>query len=97
MVTEQACRERGTELYEVIEKFRQHGNMFDAMLMRITAVGNKLWDESSEIKTEGKLKQEPANSIMVPGAINSLNNCSYGFTELITKFETQISKLEKLI
>ena len=94
---DQACRERGTELYEILEKFKQHGNMLDSLLMRLTVVGHKLWDESSELKAEVKLKQEPETRVTVPGAIADFNKISYGFTEMTNRFETQIQKLEKLI
>lgn len=96
MVTEQACRERGTEMYETYESLKSTGNHFDSLLSRLQALGNKLWDDSSDLKA-GPLSKEPNNRIVAPGAISDFNRCASGLKELAERFETQIIKLEKII
>lgn len=95
---ETANRERGTDLFEIVNGLQSQGKMFDSLLSRLITIGNKLSDESND---ERKEKSEPGNLAPKPaprpGAVTELNNCVYGYTNLVERFEAQISKLEKII
>ena len=94
---ETANRERGSDLFEIVEGLQQNGKTFESLFNRLVAIGNKLVDDSgSGDKDSGNVLQ-PANKPSMPGTISSLNNCVTGFTQLAKKFETHIMKLERII
>lgn len=97
MNDQQACRERGTELFEIKEGFETNGKRYESLLIRLTAIGNRLVDESGvESGMQNKIP-EPASKPMLPGGITDFQHIVNGFSKLADRLEQQISKLEKII
>jgi hypothetical protein len=92
---EQTARERGSDLFEIVQGLHERGKAFESLLGRLTTIGNKLVDESGI--ESGEKQVALANKPSQPGTISSLQSCTYGFEQLANKFETQIVKLEKII
>jgi len=88
-------REKGSELYEIIEKLNQRGQRLEKLANRLNQVNCKLMDESGNEKA-----QDPANKTISPyppGHLSSLNSCADGFEVMADRIEREIGKLEKII
>lgn len=92
---DQACRERGTELFEIKESFDRIGKRLSETLGRLNSVGNRLFDDSGAINAAEE--KRTIADIQNPGAISDFKKILDGYTTLANAFENQISKLEKII
>lgn len=95
-MNDQACRERGTELFEIKESMSSVGKRLYSSLERISHVGNKLYDDSGAING-ADIKKAPTADLIVPGTISDFKKMVEEFSVLANAFEIQVTKLEKLI
>ena len=82
-----------TEIELLGQKISDQLDRMEKNSVRLTAIGNKLIDESGMIK-EG---QPPQPSPYSPGVISGLNSLLDRMSELNRQHDTQLSKLENII
>ena len=82
-----------TEIEQLGQKLSEQLDRMEKNSVRLTAIGNKLVDESGMLK-EGL---PPQSSPYSPGVISGLNLLLDRLSELNRQHDAQISKLENLI
>ena len=92
MQTDQASREKQSELFEVHYRFQEQGKRLSDCLSRLSTIANKLEDES---ENKSEKMPEPPPSPRLPGITSSLNNAVDGYKDCITQIERQLLKIEK--
>lgn len=95
MNDQQACRERGTDLFEIKESLDRIGKRYSESLNRLNSIGNRLKDDSGAINMSQEKRVSP--DLPTPGAISDFQRIVDGYSSLADGFESTISKLEKII
>ena len=94
---ETANREKKPELHEIHYGLQEQGKRLQDALSRLTAIGNRLEDESNIPKGEAKEPTPLQSKPILPGLNTDLNNTLIGYRECITYIENQLSKIERHI
>ncbi len=95
---EQSARERQPELKEVHYKLQEQGKRLDDCLNRLTAIGNRLFDQSMVLQSKSHVPEgESKGKETVPGLVHDLHVTAEGYDIIITRVQDALTKIEKFI
>lgn len=94
--TNQVSREKSSPIREIHFGLQEHGKRLDHIFQSLTIVGNKLSDTSGNLNEAPK---EPRKDVELPppGIVTDLQRDVIGLSELITRIEKEVRKIEGII